>query len=106
MSNYVIVPEMNNAKLRYDFNAICELEDMYDSLPNLFADKKVFNSTRNLLLVGLRWEKPDISISEVGDLIAGYLSSGKTFEDLREHINTALVRSGVVKLEEETQEKN
>ena len=104
--NHVIIPEMDNVKLRYDFNAICEIEDTFGSLENLFKEKRIFNSTRALLWIGMKWDRDKITIKEAGVLITSYLESGKTLENLSEHINNALIRGGVVKAEEVSEAKN
>ena len=104
--NHVVINEMDNVKLRFDFNAICELEDLFGSLDNLFADKKIAKNTRTLLWVGMKWDKPGLTIREAGDMINEYLSKGHKLDRLSEYLTKAMEMSGMLSAAEEDAEKN
>lgn len=56
-------------KLKYSFNAFCELEDAGMDLMHLQDGKVKFKDIRLLLWAGLLHELPDITPEEAGELI-------------------------------------
>ncbi|MBA4542887.1 hypothetical protein H1164_08230 [Thermoactinomyces daqus] len=56
-------------KLKYTFNAFCELEDAGMDLMQLQDGKVKFKDIRLLLWAGLLHELPDLTVEEAGEMI-------------------------------------
>ena len=67
---YVEIELDKKRKLRYDFNAMCELEDALGRSLQEMNDKNVrMKDMRAMLWAGLIHEDPDLDIVEAGNLI-------------------------------------
>lgn len=84
-------------RLRYDFNAISELEEKLDApIGALLSDQKAgFRSLRGLLWAGLKWENRALTPEKVGELIQKHLDQGGTIALFMEKANEALKLSGL-----------
>lgn len=67
---YVEIELDKKRKLRYDFNAMCELEDVLGRPLQELSDKNLrMKDMRAMLWAGLLHQDPDLDILEVGNLI-------------------------------------
>ncbi len=84
-------------KLRFDFNAIADLEQQAGSgVVNLFSEERVgFHTIRLLFWAGLRWEDNGLTMQRAGMVIKQLLEEGHSLEDLSEWISKALKLSGL-----------
>ncbi len=90
-------------KLRYNFNAIADLEQQVGSgVTKLFSEEMVgFNTIRLLFWAGLRWEDPGLTMQRAGMIIEQLLSEGHSFEELSGWITDAFQLSGLIGVKEE-----
>lgn len=92
-------PDGSDRKLRFDLNAMCDLEDAMDgaSIYRILADRAGFNFIRHLLWAGLKWNEPSLTPRKVGELIQKeVLDQGKDLEVVVTPALEALRRSGVL----------
>ncbi len=84
-------------KLRYDFNAIADLEQQVGSgIVKLFSEEMIgFHTIRLLFWAGLRWEDQGLTMQRAGMIIKQLLEEGHTFEDLSALVTEALKLSGL-----------
>lgn len=84
--------------LRYDFNAICEIEAKagkgFDEL--LSQQSGVHLSTRYLLWGGLLKNHKSITLDETGAIIENLIENGKSLVDIIQIIFNELVSSGFI----------
>lgn len=95
-------------KLRYDFNAIADIEEKADlGIGALFSERRAgLHSIRMLVWGGLKWQDKGLTVERAGTLIRDYLNDGGTFEGLMEKVQEGLSKSGIVKIEEVEEEGN
>lgn len=101
-------PDGSERKLRFNMNAICELEEAMDgaSIYDILRERAGFNFLRHLLWAGLKWQEPALTPDVVGELIQKEtLDKGSDLEVLVTPALEALKRSGVLKSGKETQPK-
>lgn len=93
-------------RIRYDFNAISELEENLDApIGMLLSEKEAgFRVLRGLLWVGLKWEHRSLTPQAVGDLIQQHLEEGGEIADLMKAATDALQRSGIFGKKEATED--
>lgn len=84
--------------LKYDFNAICAIEELAGvGFDELIANKKgVHTSIRYMLWGGLLKFNRDITVTKVGEIIEDLRKNGKDFADIVKMIFDALVKSGFI----------
>ncbi len=84
-------------KLRYDFNAIADLEQQVGSgIVKLFSEEMIgFHTIRLLFWAGLRWEDQGLTMQRAGMIIKQLLEEGYTFEQLSGFVSEALKLSGL-----------
>jgi len=89
--------------LRYDWNAIAEIEAHFGdvSFETLYADVRGvgLNKLRVLVWGGLRWEDPTLTISKTGEILSQYLDDGGDLEILFEKVTDALEAAGFAEKE-------
>ena len=102
--NYVEIElDGKTRKLRYDFNAIADVEEKAGAgITRLFGEDMVgLHVLRLLIWGGLKWNDRGLTIARVGDMLQKYLESGGELPVLSEVIQKALMVSGVLKAGEE-----
>jgi len=84
-------------KLRYDFNAIADLEQRAGAgVVKLFNEEQIgFNTIRMLVWAGLKWSNPGLTVEDAGRVVVAFISDGNTVEDLSANITKALNTSGL-----------
>lgn|SRR5690606_12688582 len=112
MKRYVEV-ELGGAvrKLRYDFNAIVELEEYFNKgIGAILNEEQVgFRVIRAMYWAGVRAFNKKVTIDQVGNWLQEEIENGKGIEELFEPITKALQVSGLLgDLEDakEDEEKN
>lgn len=100
-------PDGSERKLRFDLNAICDLEDAMDgSIYTILRERAGFNFMRHLLWTGCKWQEPALTPAVVGELIQKeILDKGLDLEVIVAPALEALRRSGVLKSGKEAQPK-
>ena len=86
-----------NKRLRYDFNAVADIEEKSGKgLGSLFSEQNIgLYSIRLLLWGGLKWEDPGLTIQRTGQLIQQFIEDGNTLENLMPYIEEAINKSGL-----------
>ena len=86
-----------NKRLRYDFNAVADIEvKSGKGLESLFSEQNIgLNSIRLLLWGGLKWEDPGLTIQRTGQMIQQFIEDGNELEDLMPYIEEAIDKSGL-----------
>ena len=83
--------------LRYDFNALCEIENESGlGITEIINSTKITYTTRVMLWGGLLHQKPNLTVKEAGEIIQDNLKNGKSLNDISEVIIKALTKSGVL----------
>lgn len=83
-------------RLRYDFNAIADLETtLGHPIATLLTTQMGLSSIRGLLWCGLKAEDRRLTPQRTGELIQQYLTNGGTLEALLAKVREALDQSGV-----------
>lgn len=91
-------------KLKYDFNAIADLEERTGvGVGILLTQEMGFASIRGLLWAGMKFSNKYLTIDGVGTKLHNYLANGGSLEDFIKPITTAFKESGLIK---ETEIKN
>lgn len=85
-------------KLRYDFNAVADLEDKGGlGIGAMFTEERIgFSSIRLLLWAGLKWQDKGLTLDRVGNMIQAYIEIGNDLSDLMTKITEALALSGIL----------
>jgi len=85
-------------RLRYDFNALADIEDKAGmSVNELFAPKNMgFHAFRLILWAGLKWKDRGLTVERAGMIINDMLAEGYSFDDLAELITKAFEQSGLI----------
>lgn len=89
-------------KLRYDFNALADIEEKADmGIGQLFNERRAgFHSVRLFVWGGLKWQDRGLTVDRAGNLVKEYLAAGGTLEDLMGAVQSALKQSGVIDFKE------
>lgn len=103
---YVEIELDKPRRLRYDYNAIADVEEKAGyGIPAIFNKDRVgFHAFRLLLWGGLKWADGKLTVADAGKLINGFLKEGNTLEDLQEYLQNALEQSGLFAFEEAGEE--
>ncbi len=85
-------------QLRYDFNAMADLEEKvgHNAALLLFPDNTGFRSLRYLYWAGLKWRDRGITLQRVGKLLEGKLDEGMTLNELYDPVLEALQSAGLL----------
>lgn len=85
--------------LKFDYNAVADLEDMYDTgLFELLDEKKMgLRTIRALYWAGLKWKEPKMSLAKAGNIVEQMLVDGVDLEDLTQPIFKALQKAKFIK---------
>ena len=85
-------------KLRFDFNAIADLEQKAGvGIGALLSEEKVgFNTLRLLLWSGLKWEDRKLTSEQAGDLMQDFVENGGDLTYISVLITKALEKSGML----------
>ncbi|MED4586673.1 hypothetical protein P9578_28360 [Brevibacillus choshinensis] len=83
-------------QLRFDFNALAELEaNLGKGVKAIFSEDNVgFHTIRALYCYGLRWKDRGLTIERAGALLQGKLDEGVVLNDLLPDLIKALALSG------------
>jgi hypothetical protein len=83
-------------KLKFDFNALCEIEDIANkSLPELLKQSIGFKTIRILIWGALQHDlKPNLN--DVGEIIQSLIDQGQTLETITALISNELEKSGIL----------
>jgi hypothetical protein len=101
--------------LKFDFNAIAELEEYYDKGIHAIVSEESagFNTIRNIFWAGMLWKNPNIKVHHVGIMLEKDLEVNDEFDfdKLMEKAIDALFSSKAFKLlskkvEQNNKEKN
>lgn len=81
-----------NRKLRYDFNAISDLEEKAQTgIMQLMAEDRMgFGTIRLLVWAGLKWEEKGLTLQRAGDMIQKCLEDGGDLAKIMEPVSKAL----------------
>jgi hypothetical protein len=94
---YVNIELDGKKKLRYRHNDLADLEVMTGKSFREVLQGTQFHGIRTLLMFGLRWLDPKMSLSKSGDLIQDHwIAKGKTLDQLADVISEALVAGGML----------
>ena len=104
---YVMIELDKERQLRYDFNAIADVEERAGlGIVAMFNEDRVgFHSIRLLLWGGLKWKDRGLTVDRAGTMINTYLQNGGTIEVLMEKIREALQKSGIISYQEVDEEE-
>lgn len=96
MSRNVLVALDRERHLRFDVNAVCDLETALGfSLGELFGPGRAgLTVIRAAMWAGLKHEDASLSIAGAGNLLQGYLDRGGSFAQVGEWIREALALAG------------
>lgn len=97
---YVEIVINDQVKLmKFDYNAIADLEEHYGlGISEIVSKKRIgFATIRALYWAGLKWKDKGITIQRAGNYINELIKEGQTFEQLMEPVKEALERSGLFK---------
>lgn len=83
-------------QLRFDFNAMAELEDhLGKGLAAIFREDNIgFRTVRAFYWAGLRWKDRGLTVERAGQLLQQKIDEGESFEGLMVPIMKALQLSG------------
>lgn len=98
MSRYVEITLDKPRRLRFDINALADVEGVLGGgLAAVFSEQQAgIRSLRALLWAGLKWEDPTLTLSRVGELIQDLSDQGEDLTQLGQTINQALRLSGLL----------
>ena len=85
-------------KLRFDFNAIADLEQKAGvGIGALLSEEKIgFNTLRLLLWAALKWEDRKLTSEQAGDLMQDFVENGGDLTYISVLITKALEKSGML----------
>jgi hypothetical protein len=89
-------------RLRYDFNAIADIEQKAGlGIGALFDENRAgLNSLRLLIWGGLKWQERGLTVEQAGQIVGDYLKDGGSLEELMGKVTDALRQSGVIGFQE------
>jgi hypothetical protein len=94
--------------LRFDFNAMADLEDHFDKgISTIFDSNRIgFSTIRALYWAGLKWKISGLTIEKAGAMLSDKMESeGISFNELMTPITKAITAAGWIKPKEETTEQ-
>lgn len=89
----------NTYKIEFDYNAMCEIEDLCGMSVYQLAlnDKRLgLGAIRAFLKGGLSMHHPEINLTEVGVLIQDHIKTGKNLDGLINQLTLAMKQSGLL----------
>ena len=93
---------MENLNLKYDFNALCELEEKSEmGILEIIESKKGNYTMRLMVWAGLLHENNRLTIKEAGEILNKLIQEGNTLNDIATLIFKALEKSGVIGKQED-----
>ena len=88
--------------LRFDINALCDVESMLGtSLPQLSLANAGMSTIRVFLWAGLRQSNRGLTLETAGLVMQALIDQGKTWDEIGQLINDALVAAGLATVEGE-----
>ena len=94
MKSYPVELGGKTRNIRYDFNALCDLEEVTGKS---VSELTGLSSIRALLWAGLKWETKGITTQVVGMWIEEHLANNGKVDDLLGSAIKALGASGIMK---------
>lgn len=101
MKSYPVEIGGKTRNIRYDFNALCDLEEVTGKS---ISELTGLSSIRALLWAGLKWETKGVTQPMVGMWIEEHLRDGGKVDDLLDNAIKALSASGIMKQASDLQE--
>lgn len=97
MPGHVEITLDKSRRLRYDINAIADLEEKLGrGVGAMLSEEAMGLSTvRGLLWAGLKWEDRGLTVDRAGQLLQDHLASGGDLQAVGQQINQALQISGL-----------
>ena len=85
-------------KLRFDFNAIADLEQKAGvGIGALLSEEKVgFNTLRLMIWAGLRWEDKRLTTDQAGEMLQDFVENGGDLTYVSVLLTKALEKSGIL----------
>lgn len=85
--------------LKYDFNAICEIEERTGKgVAAIFSEQNVgFNTIRLFLWAGLKWKIPGLQPQQVGEWLQKEAENGRQPMEFMQPILIALKRAKILR---------
>jgi hypothetical protein len=86
--------------LRFDFNAMADLEDHFDKGIAAIMDKNRigFSTIRGLYWAGLKWKMPGLSLEKVGNMLTKKMDYEElSLAELMEPVKKAITAAGWIK---------
>jgi len=95
MREYTFEVKDKTYTLRYDFNAICDIEEEAQlGIPELMSQKRIgMNTARIVIWGGLARQKGTMTKQQVGELIQEYINEGNDFTKLMQDSMELLAES-------------
>jgi hypothetical protein len=95
MREYTFEVKDKTYTLKYDFNAICEIEEEAElGIPELMSQKRIgMNTARIVIWGGLMRQKGTMTKQQVGELIQDYIEDGNDFTVLMQDSMELLAES-------------
>lgn len=110
MRTYTFEVKGKTHTLKYDFNAICDIEELAGvGISEFVSEKKVgMNTIRLVLWGGLKWKNNGLTKQQVGFIVRDYIEEGGEISELANHAFSLLSKAINVKsdVEEEEDIKN
>ena len=89
--------ETNPRRLRFDFNALADFEQINGmGLGQLLSMKAVFGTTRAMLWAGCKWDDPTLTLEKAGDLMGEYIRSGGGIDTVLGKCFEAAISQGAI----------
>ena len=101
MKSYPVELGGKTRNIRYNFNALCDVEE---ATGKSITEISGLSSIRVLLWAGLRWEDKSLTAQRVGMWIEEYLNDGGEMDDLVNAAMKALNSTGIMKKQQENNE--
>lgn len=95
------VVELNGKeyKLKFDYNATCDLEDIFGKgVAVILSEEQIgFRMVRAFYWAGLKWKDKGITLDRVGNMLGKEIQeNGKSIMDLMPPVMNALKKSGLL----------
>jgi len=110
LPGYVAIELDKPRRLRFDINALADLEEtMGATLPAIISGGVGIRALRALIWAGLRWEDPGLTEVRAGELLQVHLERGGDLAEISKAVHDALAASGLLRpglVQEETSRPN
>jgi hypothetical protein len=84
-------------QLRFDYNAVCDMETKSGmGVMKLFDENVGFNTLRLILWAGLKHDNKSLTLDMVGNFIQSHINEHGSIDDLFEKVAKAFVDSGIM----------